>query len=42
MMESLLSSDITFVLFSLLLGALIGAFGERMRRERQDPFHHKD
>jgi hypothetical protein len=34
MIESLLSSDLTLVLFSLLLGALIGVVGERARRDR--------
>jgi hypothetical protein len=36
MLEYLLSSDVTLVLFSLLLGALVGVVGERHRRDRQD------
>ncbi len=36
MLENLLSSDVTLVLFSLLLGGLVGVFGERHRRDRQD------
>jgi hypothetical protein len=36
MLEYLLSSDVTLVLFSMLLGGLVGVFGERHRRERQD------
>jgi hypothetical protein len=42
MISDLLSSDVTLVVFSLLLGGLIGMVGERMRRDRQGPFRHED
>ncbi len=42
MIENLLASDVTLVIFSLLLGGLIGVFGERQRRERHDQFRRED
>ena len=34
-MQQILSSDVILVGFSLLLGGLLGVFGERMRAERK-------
>lgn len=42
MIQNLLASDLILVLFSLLLGGLIGMFGERVRRERGDMFDRRD
>ncbi|WP_313668847.1 hypothetical protein [Sandarakinorhabdus sp.] len=35
-MQQILSSDVILVGFSLLLGGLLGVFGERMRAERKN------
>jgi hypothetical protein len=34
-MQQILSSDVILVAFSLILGGLLGVFGERMRAERK-------
>lgn len=35
-MQQILSSDVVLVVFSLLLGGLVGSFWERMRNDRRN------
>jgi hypothetical protein len=41
-MQQILSSDVLLVGFSLLLGGLLGVFGERMRAERKNDTSRND
>ena len=43
MFAQIVSSDAFLVMFSLLLGLLVGMFAERLRSERDDhPLRHDD